>query len=175
MSTKNTLILGGCRSGKSSHALALANQVSGDKKIFMATSVPTDSEMRERVRRHVQERGDTWQTAEVPVDVPGQIEILAPDADVILVDCLTLWVSNLILDQVDEDGILGKVEQLTMALKKAVCPVIMVSNEVGSGIVPENAMARQFRDMAGFVNQAVAAVSDRVTLVVAGIPMSIKS
>ncbi len=168
------LILGGCRSGKSSHALALANQVSGNKKIFMATSVPTDREMQERVNKHVRERGDTWQTAEVPVDIPEKIEILAPDVDVILVDCLTLWVSNLIFNEVDEHGIFEKVEHLTKVLEKAACPVIMVSNEVGSGIVPENALARKFRDMAGFVNQKVAAVADRVTLVVAGIPMVIK-
>jgi len=175
MNTQNTLILGGCRSGKSSHALALANQVSGNKKIFMATSVPTDQEMRDRVNKHVQERGDAWQTAEVPVDIPEKIEMLAPDVDVILVDCLTLWVSNIMFHGADFQGIVKKAEQLTSVLKKAACPVIMVSNEVGSGIVPENALARQFRDMAGFVNQRVAAASDAVTLVVAGIPMNIKS
>ncbi len=175
MNTQNTLILGGCRSGKSSHALALANQVSGNKKIFMATSVPTDQEMRDRVNKHVQERGDSWQTAEVPVDIPEKIEMLAPDVDVILVDCLTLWVSNIMFHGSDSQGIFKKVEQLTRVLKKAACPVIMVSNEVGSGIVPENALARKFRDMAGFVNQRVAAASDVVTLVVAGIPMNIKS
>jgi adenosylcobinamide kinase/adenosylcobinamide-phosphate guanylyltransferase len=175
MDTQNTLILGGCRSGKSSHALALAKQVSGNRKIFMATSVPTDEEMQDRVEKHVQERGDAWQTAEVPVDIPEKIEILAPDVDVILVDCLTLWVSNLMFNGFDTQGIFKKTELLTTVLKKAVCPVIMVSNEVGSGIVPENNLARKFRDMAGFVNQRVAAASDGVTLVVAGIPMVIKS
>ena len=175
MNTQNTLILGGCRSGKSSHALALANQVSGNKKIFMATSVPTDQEMRDRVNKHVQERGDSWQTAEVPVDIPEKIEMLAPDVDVILVDCLTLWVSNVMFHGADSQDIIKKTEQLTRVLKNSACPVIMVSNEVGSGIVPENALARKFRDMAGFVNQRVAAASDVVTLVVAGIPMNIKS
>jgi len=175
MDTQNTLILGGCRSGKSSHALALANQVLGDRKIFMATSVPTDGEMQERVEKHIQERGDSWQTAEVPVDIPEKIELLAPDVDVILVDCLTLWVSNLMFNEFDSQKIFKKTELLTQVLKKTACPVIMVSNEVGSGIVPENALARKFRDMAGFVNQKVAAASDRVTLVVAGIPMGIKS
>ena len=175
MSTQNTLILGGCRSGKSTHALALANQVPGDRKIFMATSVPTDGEMQERVEKHIQERGDSWQTAEIPVDIPEKIELLAPDVDVILVDCLTLWVSNLMFNEFDFQKIFKKTELLTQVLKKTACPVIMVSNEVGSGIVPENALARKFRDMAGFVNQKVAAASDRVTLVVAGIPMGIKS
>jgi len=175
MDRQNTLILGGCRSGKSSHALALANQVPGDRKIFMATSVPTDGEMQERVEKHIQERGDSWQTAEVPVDIPEKIELLAPDVDVILVDCLTLWVSNLLFNELDSQKIFEKTELLTHVLKKTACPVIMVSNEVGSGIVPENALARKFRDMAGFVNQKVAAASDRVTLVVAGIPMGIKS
>jgi len=175
MDRQNTLILGGSRSGKSSHALALANQVPGDRKIFMATSVPTDGEMQERVEKHIQERGDSWQTAEVPVDIPEKIELLAPDVDVILVDCLTLWVSNLLFNELDSQKIFEKTELLTHVLKKTACPVIMVSNEVGSGIVPENALARKFRDMAGFVNQKVAAASDRVTLVVAGIPMGIKS
>ncbi|MFK5952251.1 MAG: bifunctional adenosylcobinamide kinase/adenosylcobinamide-phosphate guanylyltransferase [Desulfobacterium sp.] len=175
MDTQNTLILGGCRSGKSSHALALANQVPGDRKIFMATSVPTDGEMQERVEKHIQERGDSWQTAEIPVDIPEKIELLAPDVDVILVDCLTLWVSNLMFNEFDFQKIFEKTELLTQVLKKTACPVIMVSNEVGSGIVPENALARKFRDMAGFVNQKVAAASDRVTLVVAGIPMAVKS
>jgi len=175
MDRQNTLILGGCRSGKSSHALALANQVPGDRKIFMATSVPTDGEMQERVEKHIQERGDSWQTAEVPVDIPEKIELLAPDVDVILVDCLTLWVSNLLFNELDSQKIFEKTELLTHVLKKTACPVIMVSNEVGSGIVPENALARKFRDMAGFVNQKVAAASDRVTLVVVGIPMGIKS
>ena len=175
MSTQNTLILGGCRSGKSSHALALANQVPGDRKIFMATSVPTDGEMQERVDKHILERGSSWQTAEVPVEIPEEIERLAPDVDVILVDCLTLWVSNLLFNEFDSQKIFEKAELLTRVLQRAPCPVIMVSNEVGSGVVPENALARKFRDMAGFVNQKVAAASDRVTLVVAGIPMEIKS
>ncbi|SMC82535.1 adenosylcobinamide kinase /adenosylcobinamide-phosphate guanylyltransferase [Desulfocicer vacuolatum DSM 3385] len=175
MKFKNSLILGGCRSGKSSHALALANQVSGNRKIFMATSVPTDGEMQERVDKHIKERGASWQTAEVPVDIPEKIERLAPDVDVILVDCLTLWVSNLLFNGFDTQGIMDKTRLLTTVLQKSACPVIMVSNEVGSGIVPENALARKFRDMAGFVNQRVAAASDRVILVVAGIPMEIKS
>jgi len=175
MITHNSLILGGCRSGKSSHALALANQVPGNKKIFMATSVPTDKEMQERVEKHVKERGDSWDTAEVPVDIPEKIERLAPDVDVILVDCLTLWVSNLLFNGFDSQGILEKTRLLTTVLKTTACPVIMVSNEVGSGIVPENALARKFRDMAGVVNQRVADASENVTLVVAGIPMVIKS
>ena len=175
MDTHNTLILGGCRSGKSSHALALANQVPGNKKIFIATSVPTDGEMQERVEKHVKERGDSWDTAEVPVDIPEKIERLAPDVDVILVDCLTLWVSNLLYNGFDSQGILEKTNVLTTVLKNTACPVILVSNEVGSGIVPENELARKFRDMAGFVNQRVADAVERVTLVVAGIPMVIKS
>ena len=145
------------------------------KKFFMATSIPTDQEMLDRVDKHVQERGPAWQTAEVPVDIPEKIEMLSPEVDVILVDCLTLWVSNLMFNGLDSQGLVKKIDQLTGVLEKAACPVIMVSNEVGSGIVPENVLARQFRDMAGFVNQKIAAASDVVTLVVAGIPMKIKS
>ena len=109
------------------------------------------------------------------MEIPEEIERLAPDVDVILVDCLTLWVSNLLFNEFDSQKIFEKAELLTRVLQRAPCPVIMVSNEVGSGVVPENALARKFRDMAGFVNQKVAAASDRVTLVVAGIPMEIKS
>lgn len=178
MKNKNattTLVLGGCRSGKSSHALALANAVPGENRIFMATSVPTDSEMEKRVDKHVKERGPAWHTAEVPVEISRHIEILSADADVILVDCLTLWVSNLMFNDMDQDKIFAKTRELTDVLAAAGCPVILVANEVGSGIVPENRLARQFRDMAGFVNQQVAAAVDRVTLVVAGIPMPVKS
>lgn len=174
MNNTTTLVIGGCRSGKSSHALGLANALSGQKKIFIATSVPTDTEMEARVTKHQQERGTDWVTAEVPVDIARTIDEASATADVILVDCLTLWTSNLMFQGLDQPGIEHHIQALAASLERAQCPVILVSNEVGAGIVPENALARQFRDMAGFVNQKIASVADRVTWMVAGIPVTIK-
>ncbi len=169
-----TLVIGGCRSGKSSYALNRANSLADDKKIFMATSVPTDQEMENRVICHQQERGDGWLTVEEPVNLPNKIMAFAQDSHVILVDCLTLWTSNLMFREYDQADILAKTQEMSNAMKKAPCPVILVTNEVGAGIVPENALARKFRDMAGFVNQTVARDADRVVWMVAGIPNTIK-
>jgi len=179
MYNRITLVIGGCRSGKSSHALLLANQIAGDetpvsRKIFIATSVPTDSEMDARVVKHKKERGDGWHTAEVPLDIPAAIAEFSGEADLILVDCLTLWVSNMMFHEFDDDGILRMVEALQHTLENASSPVFLVSNEVGMGIVPDNGLARRFRDMAGMVNQKIAQSADRVIYMVAGIPMKIK-
>ncbi|OQY53314.1 MAG: bifunctional adenosylcobinamide kinase/adenosylcobinamide-phosphate guanylyltransferase [Desulfobacteraceae bacterium 4572_89] len=169
-----TLVIGGCRSGKSSFALDAANGIPGDKKIFLATSVPTDSEMDKRVVRHQKERGNNWQTIEEPVMIHGVIEKTSKTAHVILVDCLTLWTSNLLFREYDEAQIMEATLLLIAALEKSSCPVFLVSNEVGYGIVPENSLARQFRDFAGLVNQKIAAAADRVVLIVAGIDLQIK-
>ena len=173
-----TLVLGGCRSGKSSHALKLANTLAdtdGRKKIFMATSVPTDTEMEKRVFNHQQERGDEWFTAEVPVDLPDQIKAYGSESVVILVDCLTLWVSNLLFHAYDDEALFNITEKLQTTLQTISSPVILVSNEVGMGIVPENALARKFRDMAGYVNQKIAQTADQVIFTTAGIPWTVKS
>jgi adenosylcobinamide kinase/adenosylcobinamide-phosphate guanylyltransferase len=169
-----TLVIGGCRSGKSSFALDAANQIQGDQKIFLATSVPRDPEMDKRVAKHLAERGDDWQTIEEPMLIHDTIEHASKTADVILVDCLTLWISNLLFAEYDEHRIMDAVGLLIAALEKSCCPVFLVSNEVGYGIVPENSLARQFRDYAGLVNQKIAAMADGVTLTVAGIDVPIK-
>ena len=174
MKNTTTLIIGGCRSGKSSHALDMANQMPGTKKIFVATSVPSDPEMEKRVMKHKQDRGDLWETAEVPMDLAAAVSRLSKEADVLLVDCLTLWLSNLLAKGHGEEEVFQACKELIHALETAVCPVILVSNEVGSGIVPENEIARQFRDLAGFVNQQIAASATSVIWSVAGIPISIK-
>jgi len=171
----NTLILGGCRSGKSSHALETANRIPGTRKLFIATSVPTDPEMEERVTNHQKERGRDWKTEEVPVKISDTINTFAPSSDVILVDCLTLWVSNLMMNKFIQDDIIDITQELIQSLKNSSCPVILVSNEVGAGIVPENQLSRQFRDFAGLVNQKIAASVDTVIWTVAGIPVTIKS
>lgn len=169
-----TLVIGGCRSGKSSHALGLANALSGTRKLFIATSVPTDPEMEDRVVKHQQERGNSWITAEEPLEIANIIDERSGSSDVILVDCLTLWTSNLMFNNLEQPAIELRLQGLASSLGRACCPVILVSNEVGAGIVPENALARQFRDMAGFVNQRIATVADRVVWMVAGIPVKVK-
>ncbi len=174
INTKITLVIGGCRSGKSRYALDMANRISGGRKLFIATSVPTDSEMEERVRIHRKDRGKYWITAEIPVDIPQKIKEASKSSNVILVDCLTLWVSNLLFNGFTHDAVTDITDELANALKQSSCPVILVSNEVGAGIVPENRLARLFRDTAGFVNQKAAAAADHVFLMAAGIPVKIK-
>ncbi len=167
------LIIGGCRSGKSSHALQMAEEIKG-KKIFIATCIPYDDEMKKRVDNHQRERSSEWETVEAPMDLPKAISDCANRADVVIADCLTLWISNLMMEKTEEKKIVMKTNQLVHSIKNASSPVIIVSNEVGAGIVPENLLARSFRDSAGFVNQKVAATSNRVIWMVAGIPVVIK-
>lgn len=171
--TNKILVLGGCRSGKSSHALHLA-QALGSRRLFVATCVPRDREMQDRVDRHRQERDETWDTLEVPVDLAQAITARSPAADVMLVDCLTLWLSNLLMETEDIGRIRRQIDDLAEAVTSAPHAVILVSNEVGAGIVPENRLARRYRDLAGWANQAMAAACDRVVWTVAGIPVTIK-
>jgi adenosylcobinamide kinase / adenosylcobinamide-phosphate guanylyltransferase len=179
-----TLVIGGCRSGKSSFALKKADRIGSDhaaantglrrNKYFIATSVPTDTEMQQRVVTHQRERGDDWQTIEEPVKIDQAIRERAANASVIVVDCLTLWVSNLLYILKTPVLIDQAISNLEQELEQCDCPVILVSNEVGYGIVPENKLARQFRDLAGSVNRKIAAVAHTVVLTVAGIDVLIK-
>jgi adenosylcobinamide kinase / adenosylcobinamide-phosphate guanylyltransferase len=172
MTVKETIfVVGGCRSGKSRHALELAETISDIQRIFIATCVPYDEEMKDRVRRHQQDRGSTWITVDAPVELADAILKYSQNARVILADCLTLWMSNLLMGS---ENMESRVEELTKAINQAQCPVIVVSNEVGTGIVPENALARQYRDAIGFANQKVAACVDKVIWMVAGIPVMVK-
>lgn len=168
------LVLGGCRSGKSRHALSLAEQTAETPRVFLATCVAQDDEMRDRVARHRAERGSGWTTVEEPVHIARAIDTQGKTASVILLDCLTLWMGNLFMESTNMDLLLAHIGKLTEALDRCLCPVIVVSNEVGMGIVPDNALARQYRDVVGWTNQAVAAQADQVILTVAGIPMRIK-
>lgn len=172
--SESVFVIGGCRSGKSSHALALAEKRPGNRKIFIATCVPRDTEMQDRVARHQRERSSLWETMEIPIRIADAIGRCSADADVILVDCLTLWMSNLMLEQRGMDEIIGYVDLLARSVEAASCPVILVSNEVGGGIVPENDLARFFRDAVGFANQRIAGCCERVIWMVAGIPVSVK-
>lgn len=141
--------------------------------IYIATAQALDDEMAERIARHRADRGERWHTIDAPIDLPQAIARAdASGAGAILVDCLTLWVSNLMLS---DDDIESRCWQLLDALRLCRCDIILVANEVGLGIVPDNALARAFRDAAGRLNQAVAAVADEVVMSVAGLPMTLKS
>ena len=168
--TKSKLILGGARSGKSGFAQRQAENLPGEL-IYVATAQALDAEMEDRIARHRAERGARWQTFEAPLDLAGAIETRSRPGNVLLVDCLTLWASNLMFSESDLARAIGG---LTSALGKAPGKIILVSNEVGLGIVPDNPLARRFRDVAGEVNQAVARSVDSVVFVAAGLPMVLK-
>jgi adenosylcobinamide kinase / adenosylcobinamide-phosphate guanylyltransferase len=164
---KLSLVLGGARSGKSRLAEELA-AASGQPRTYIATAQAWDDEMRARIAQHVTDRGRGWKTIEAPLDLAGAITAAR---GVILVDCATLWLTNQMLAEAD-------LAQLTAALLKTLStsehPVIIVSNEVGWGIVPDNALARRFRDAQGILNQRLAAQADLVVTVIAGLPMVLK-
>ena len=164
-----TLVLGGARSGKSAHAEALI-MVEPAPWAYLATAQAFDDEMRERIALHRHQRADAWETTEVPLDLAETLAGL-PLAQPVLVDCLTLWLSNLLLADRDPEA---ETDLLATALDRRRGPVVLVANEVGFGIVPDNALARRFRDAAGRLNQRVAATADRVVLTVAGIPVTVK-
>ncbi len=164
------LVLGGARSGKSRHAQRLAEAVAG-AHVFIATAQAFDGEMRDRIARHRADRDARWHTVEAPLALADAIGAADGVGVVMLVDCLTLWVSNLLLGDHDIDA---ATDALVAAIEAASARIVVVSNEVGYGIVPDNALARRFRDVAGILNQRVAAVVDRVDLVAAGLPLRLK-
>jgi adenosylcobinamide kinase/adenosylcobinamide-phosphate guanylyltransferase len=164
-----TLVLGGARSGKSRYAETVV-MGSPPPWIYIATAEPFDDEMRARIGEHKSRRGDDWQTVDAPTDLAGAIED-APEDGTVLVDCLTLWLNNLMFRKINIET---AIENLEAALLAREAPTVLVSNEVGFGIVPDNAEARRFRDLQGRLNQRIAAMAGRVVLVVAGIPMLVK-
>lgn len=168
---ETTLVLGGARSGKSAYAEALVEGRPG-ACVYLATAEAGDAEMAERIARHRARRGDRWTTLEEPFDLPRALaEAARPDAAV-LVDCLTLWLSNLMAAGRDIEA---ESERLIAALGRLAGPAVLVSNEVGLGIVPANDLARAFRDHAGRLHQAVAAAVPAVTFVAAGLPLHLKT
>ena len=205
-----TLVIGGARSGKSHHAERLAG-LAGRPRTYIATAQPWDAEMRARIDSHRAERGPGWHTVEAPLDLPAALTAAPPG--VILIDCATLWLTNLILGQADAEvampggggealanapedtgqnqppsgspahsaakaaaaaALSSQTAALLRALADSPNPVIIVTNELGLSIVPENALARHFRDAQGRLNQALAAQADLVVLVVAGLPLTLK-
>lgn len=164
------LVLGGARSGKSRYAQSRAESLAGDL-VYVATAQALDAEMADRIDRHRADRGPRWSTLDVPLDLPTALLAHAAPGRVLLVDCLTLWTSNLMFAERDLDT---ETEALASAVVQARGPVILVANEVGLGIVPDNALARRFRDAAGRLNQAIAVAADEVQFVAAGLPLRLK-
>lgn len=164
-----SLVVGGARSGKSAFAEGLVTGT-GRPRRYIATAEAWDDEMRARIARHQRDRGKDWTTVEAPLDLCGALAMARPD-ETVLVDCATLWLTNHLL--ADHDL---KVEtaRLIDALATCPAPVVIVTNETGWGIVPENALARRFRDEQGRLNQRLAAVADLVVTVIAGLPMVLK-
>jgi adenosylcobinamide kinase/adenosylcobinamide-phosphate guanylyltransferase len=167
------LILGGARSGKSQFALSLGGKMPG-QKIFVATAEALDAEMAERIHRHREMRSKEWKTVEEPIHLCDLLAIKSKDGRLILIDCLTLWLSNLLQKDENSKTIEIQINRLIESLKKTERNVILVSNEVGWGIVPDNPLSRKFRDLTGLMNQKVAETADTVYLVSAGIPVRIK-
>jgi adenosylcobinamide kinase/adenosylcobinamide-phosphate guanylyltransferase len=174
-----TLITGGSRSGKSAFAQQQAEQINAPR-LFIATCPRIDPEMDERISRHQQDReGLGWQTAEIPLLLAEELR-RTPAGTAVLIDCLTLWISNLMYEaeqegrEISEDRISTLAEELALAARNHQGPVFMVTNEVGLGIVPDNAVSRRYRDLVGRCNQVIASFAEEVCLVSCGIPVRIK-
>jgi adenosyl cobinamide kinase/adenosyl cobinamide phosphate guanylyltransferase len=165
---KLTLVLGGARSGKSRYAEGLIAALP-PPWVYVATAEARDHEMVARIRTHRARRGPSWHTIEAPRDLTAALA--AREQAPALIDCLTLWLSNIMLADADIDA---EIEELEKSLAAARSPVVLVANEVGSGIVPDNALGRGFRDAHGLLNQRIAARADRVVLMVAGLPLAVK-
>lgn len=168
------LVFGGARSGKTRRALALAEACQSQhalKPVYLATAQAFDDEMRDRIDAHKAERGPSWATIECPLDLAAAIAAAAGTNTFLLVDCLTLWLTNVTFAERD---IAQETQTLIEAINAAQGRIVVVSNEVGMGIVPENALARKFRDDQGRLNQTIAAALDRVEFVAAGLPLVLK-
>ncbi len=163
-----TFVLGGARSGKSRYAERLVSALP-PPWAYVATAQAGDHEMAARIRAHRSRRGPSWRTIEAPRDLPAALA--ACEGMPVLIDCLTLWLSNHLLANADIDQ---ETERLERALAEAAAPIVLVANEVGSGIVPDHPLGRKFRDLQGLLNQRIAARADRVVLMVAGLPVAVK-
>jgi len=166
------LIGGGVRCGKSELALTLARRL-GRRRLFLATAQAGDNEMRARIDRHRRTRGDDFHTLEEPLAV-AEVLRQTDDYDVVVIDCLTLWLTNLLLSECDPEGILNRVEELVAVLRQNPAHAIIVTNEVGLGLVPETALGRTFRDITGLAHQRLAAAADEVYFGVLGMMLRLK-
>jgi len=175
VSARTLLILGGVRAGKSAFAVSRARELGG-RVVFVATAEPGDAEMADRIARHRAERPPGWRTEEAPLDLPAVLADLPGHADVVIVDCLNLWVANLLHKSPDLSDVEleRQAAELAAASSRPPFSLILVSNEVGWGVHPETALGRRFRDALGRVNQAAARAADDVILMVAGCPLVVK-
>jgi adenosylcobinamide kinase / adenosylcobinamide-phosphate guanylyltransferase len=167
------LVLGGARSGKSRYAVEQARQMSGSVA-FLATAHAGDGDMAARIARHRAERPSAWRTIEEPLDVAAACRRAAAAHDLIVVDCVTVWVANLMERGDDDAAVLAAADDLAKLARERVASIVLVSNEVGEGVHPPSALGRRFRDLLGSVNQRLAAAADRVILMVAGLPLTVK-
>lgn len=172
--SKVILITGGARSGKSGYSLKLV-RAQEKKVIYIATAEALDVEMKRRIRLHKRNRDKGWVTIEEPLDVLGAVKKLPAGKRVILLDCLTLFISNLIFKGLSDRAVYGEIKAILKALRQKADTAIIVTNELGSGIVPNDKLTRRFRDLQGRVNQIVSGEADCVYLLVSGIPINIKS
>jgi len=170
MLSQLTFVLGGAASGKSLYAASLVTDT-GAPRVYIATGEAWDDEMRAKIAAHVDQRGPGWRTLEAPLDVAPALASVAED-EVALLDCATMWMSNHLLAENDLDA---ETARLLDALAACKGKVVVVSNEVGMGIVPENALARRFRDVQGRLNKRLAAAADTVLFVAAGLPLTMKA
>lgn len=168
-----TLVTGGARSGKSRYALELALKY--ENRVFVATAQAMDEEMKKRIASHKEERGKDFMTIEEPLNLASALKKIPERAGVVLVDCLTVWTGNLMHKYGKDYDFFKEVEQFMSALDSLQCDIIIVTNEVGMGIVPDNSFARKYRDVAGRINQRVAARADKVKLTVCGVPVTVKA
>jgi adenosylcobinamide kinase/adenosylcobinamide-phosphate guanylyltransferase len=184
MNRKIVFITGGARSGKSSFALDQAAKITG-RKAYIATAEALDDEMKERIRAHQIKRNEDWDTYEEPIKISRVLAEVSEKYSVIVLDCLTLWLSNLMHESarpadtinefIDMQAGLSRPDSLNSSGGLNGLTIFIVSNEVGMGIVPENRLAREFRDLSGFLNQKIAEVADEVYTVISGIPVKIKN
>jgi adenosylcobinamide kinase/adenosylcobinamide-phosphate guanylyltransferase len=173
MNKKIIFITGGARSGKSRFAQQIAQTFPGSKA-YLATAQALDEEMKTRIARHKKSRPTAWRTLEEPVRIAELLQKEGGNSDLILLDCLTLWLSNLMMAGWGEKKILAAADRLLQTARTAACSLILVSNEVGMGIVPENPSARMFRDLSGLIHQRVAREADEVYFLVCGLPWKMK-
>jgi adenosylcobinamide kinase/adenosylcobinamide-phosphate guanylyltransferase len=172
MSSRLILVTGGARSGKSAFAeRKIAEIAPGGPWRYIATAEALDDEMRDRITHHRARRGAEWRTVEAARDVVGA---LRSSEYAVLLDCITLWISNLMLDGKKDDDILAAADEAVAAARAAGVPVILVTNEVGSGMVPNHPLSRRFRDVAGWVNQRLALACDEVFVIVSGLPLKLR-
>jgi adenosylcobinamide kinase/adenosylcobinamide-phosphate guanylyltransferase len=173
MERRMIFITGGCRSGKSRYALDYADR-HFSKKIYLATCEALDEEMAQRIDHHKKMRGPEWRTIEEPIEIVDQIGRHADGVEVILLDCLTLWLSNLLIKWEDDSRIIKETERLIDTMKQSQTSFLIVSNEAGMGIVPADPLSRRFRDLSGMANQKMAEAAHTAILMVSGIPVFLK-